>query len=802
MSWGWSMASLSLGLLGPFHAASNGRSLSNLTSDRLRALLAYLVVEADRDHLRQTLGELIFPDTPRADACSSLRFALSNLRTAIGDREASPPFLSITRETLRFNPSSHYWLDTAVFETLAGEENVDGLAQAVTLYRGPFLEGINVADSEPLEEWLLSRREQYDQVMMSILRRLGVDSERRGDYVQAQCYARRLLEIDPWSEHAHRQLMRALALSGKRGAAMAQYHNCQRALAHELGAEPEDETTALYERIRLGQLAESRSFVQYQIREPVQESPSVALESPFVDRGAELATLQHHLEATLRASGRVVFVTGGPGSGKTALLNEFAAHARAGCDNLIVVAGSCPPHIVTGGFSLPVCQMLNQLAGNPSYPYCLPASIQSNGPLPADLVPVMIQILTELGPALLNMYVPIRHLISAANNTGKWPKQCGVREEWVSRLLTLAHNESGNHRQCAPQQSQAAGMLVPSTDAWSFAHQVNQLEQLVQVTLSLSRHYPLVVLLDNLQWADIVTVRFLDNLGGRLSHSRILVVGTYRPNELPVYEQLTVSAHESISATHQHPLQHTLSELQRLYGDIVIDLDGSDARQFVDEFLGLAPNCFDDAFRERFAEQTDGNPLLTSELWQDFVARKALIRDAAGRWAEGPKLEWETIPVRARAAIGEEIAALPESWREMLAIASVQGDLFCAEVVATIRQQSVESVIRALSGPLSHEHRLVRGVGVAHVQAHGRDAGQCISNYRFRHHLYRLYLYEGLDQIRRMRLHEAVGRALEALYQDCSGEMRKLAPQLANHFEKAGMPGYSSAYRKRTEQGS
>ena len=152
--------------------------------------------------------------------------------------------------------------------------------------------------------------------------------------------------------------------------------------------------------------------------------------------------------------------------------------------------------------------------------------------------------------------------------------------------------------------------------------------------------------------------------------------------------------------------------------------------------------------------------------------------------------------MRARAAVEEAIVGLPETWQEILAIASVQGDIFCAEVVARVQQTSVENIIRVVSGPLSHQHRLVKAGSVIHLHANGNDSGPCLSTYHFRHHLYQVYLYQNLDAIRRMRLHEGVARALEALYQDCGSELKKLAPQLAHHFEEAGMPGRAAEYRK------
>ncbi|NIP85333.1 MAG: tetratricopeptide repeat protein, partial [Planctomycetales bacterium] len=72
------------------------------------------------------------------------------------------------------------------------------------------------------EEWALFTRERLARQMSAALHRLAAAHEARGDYEQAQAYARRQLELEPWDEAAHQQLMRALALSGQRGAALVQ----------------------------------------------------------------------------------------------------------------------------------------------------------------------------------------------------------------------------------------------------------------------------------------------------------------------------------------------------------------------------------------------------------------------------------------------------------------------------------------------------------------------------------------------------------------------------------------------------
>src|SRR5262249_38743332 len=141
--------------------------------DKVRALLAYLAVEAEHSHRRDALAGLLWPDQPEAVARKSLRVALSTLRQTLGDAAARPPFLLISRDTIQFNPASDYTLDVTSFTNLlhecerhshpAGtlcEACTARLAQAVALYRGDFLHQISVRDSMAFEEWALLMRER------------------------------------------------------------------------------------------------------------------------------------------------------------------------------------------------------------------------------------------------------------------------------------------------------------------------------------------------------------------------------------------------------------------------------------------------------------------------------------------------------------------------------------------------------------------------------------------------------------------------------------------------------------------
>ena len=248
------MTHLSLSTLGPFQVTLDGAPVAAFESDKVRALLAYLAVETNRPHTRDKLAALLWPERPNQDARKNLRYALSNLRKAVKDSQATPPFLHISRQTIQFNSSSDAWVDATAFATLLGTptQTVRDLETAVDLYRGEFLEGFSVGDSVPFEEWVLFKREYLCRQVLSALHRLAATYERRGEYGRALPYAWRQVELEPWQEKGHRQLMRLLALSGQRGAALAQYEVCRRALAEELNVEPAPQTTRLYEQIRDG----------------------------------------------------------------------------------------------------------------------------------------------------------------------------------------------------------------------------------------------------------------------------------------------------------------------------------------------------------------------------------------------------------------------------------------------------------------------------------------------------------------------------------------------------------------------
>ena len=317
------MSRLVITLFGSFQVMLGGRPVSGFVSKKAQALLAYLAVEADRPHQREELADLLWPDYPESSARMNLRNVLANLRRVIGDRQASPPFLEITRQAIQFNRASNFQLDVSLFTQLTAVSSpaqlaIEQVEEAVVRYQGPFLAGFSLADSPPFEEWTILRREQFGRQVSDLLRHLAGYYEQQGGYGQALSHARRWVTLDPWQEEAHRQVMKHLAHIGQRSEALAQYQTCRRVLAKELGVEPTDETTGLYEQIRDGNLG--REAGRQDLSSPPHNLPLPL--TPLIGREVELAELT---ELFIDPDLRLVTLVGPGGIGKTRLAVEIAA---------------------------------------------------------------------------------------------------------------------------------------------------------------------------------------------------------------------------------------------------------------------------------------------------------------------------------------------------------------------------------------------------------------------------------------------------------------------------------------------
>ena len=765
------MPRLTLSFLGCFHVCLDDRPVTDFKSNKVRALLAYLAVEADRPHRREALAGLLWPDWPDRDALSNLRYALASLRRTIGDHTAAPPFLLITPQTIQFNPASDYCLDVAELGRQIADSRwqiVDGakLVSAQSLYRGSFLAGFSIGDAAPFEEWALLRREQISLQGMSLLGSLAAYHEARGDYPAAQSCARQQVALELWDEEAHRTLMRALALDGQRNAALHQYQACCRILREELDVEPAEETVALYEAIRAGVLVEKETRRQGGKETSRQgdrghpDSLSTCLPvfpaPPFVARERQLARLDDSLQRALAGRGQVAFVTGEAGSGKTALLGQFARQAMQAHADLVVASSNCNATAGIGDPYLPFREILQLLSGDIEAKRAGTALSPEHARRLWAILPDTITALMEAGPDLLDTFVPRAGLVLRAEAFAGQAVR-GASKDRLSRL-----------RQPAGGDVRGQQFVLQQADLF---------EQVTRVLQCLARNHPLLLILDDLQWADAGSVSLLFHFSRRLVGSRILLVAAYRPDAIALHAEDA-----------RHPLESVVNEIQRVSGDRPIDLDQCEGRQFVEALLDAEPNRLSASFRAQLAHHTEGHPLFTVELLRGLQEGGDLVRDAEGRWVEGSALHWETLPARVEAVIAERIGRLPDRCRALLAAASVEGEEFTAEIIARVLGVDESAIRQCLDGELGDRHRLVAAVSLRRLGARKR------SRYRFRHHLFQCYLYDHLDAVKRAHLHEAVGSALEELCGEAPDDLDALAPRLALHFEAAGLADRAVSY--------
>ena len=474
----------------------------------------------------------------------------------------------------------------------------------------------------------------------------------------------------------------------------------------------------------------------------------------FVARDAELDRLDALLERALRGQGQVCFVAGEAGAGKTTLVNEFTRRAQERDPDLLVAFGDSNAQTGMADPYLPFREVTLLLTGDVDGTLAEGAITPENAGRLRRFFDAAGETLMESGVDLIDIFIPGGALLTRLG------ARLAGQTRWGARLEALM-------QQKAEEPAGPRGRL----------DQEQIFEQFTTVVRRMAERAPIVLVLDDLHWADTASLGLLFHLSRRIEGSRILVLGTYRPNDLALGR-----------GGERHPLESVLNEIKRYYGDVVLEVGAGGeerGRRFVDALLDAEPNRLDAAFRDALYRHTEGHPLFTVELLRSLRERGVLARDDAGRWAIGSSVAWESLPGRVDGVIAERIGRLEAELRETLAVASVEGHSFTAEVVARVRAADERGIIRRLSGELERQHRLVAAQGVERV------AAQRLSQYQFRHSLFQRYLYGTLDQVERSLLHEDVGRVLEELYGERTPE---IAVQLARHFHEAGDEEKAAAY--------
>jgi predicted ATPase/DNA-binding SARP family transcriptional activator len=758
---------LEVRLLGQFKVSLDGEIIE-ITSRPAQSLFAYLILNPGTAHRREKLAGLLWPDSSESNARNNLRQALWRVRKAIGEEgDAGEGFILADSFTLAFNPQSDYWLDAKTLEMdLPHDWSTEDLIEIISLYEGELLPGF-------YDDWVVLERERlqagFERKMQSLMERL-VGDRRWHDVLE---WGERWISLGEVPELAFRSLMIAHGGLGDTSSVASVFQRCTDTLLAELGVEPSEDTKLTYERLSTGekftklypfeetQASLEPSMVSF-IPEPqfpayLDSAPTAANGDGniFVARERELARLDDFLQEMIGGQGKVVFVTGDAGSGKTALIQEFARRAQEAHPELLVATGDCNALVGTGDPYFPFREILGLLAGDLESEWASGNLTREQARRLWANLPSAIHSIAEEGSDLIDSLIGGGALLSQGRAYN--PEETG----WLHPLQELINRK-------------ATRMAMTSTE------QRDLFSQYTKVIRSIAHHHPILLLLDDLQWADLGSVGLLFHLGRKINETPILVLGAYRPSE--------------ITGMHNggpHPLGKVVAEFKRNFGEIQVDLESieqEEGRYFVDALLDTEPNRLGVDFRERLYRRTSGHPLFTIELLRAMEARGDISKDRDGKWVESANLDWERLPARVEGVIEERIGKLDSRLCRLLTIASVEGEEFTAEVLAGVMKLNAKSVMEDLSNELDKMHRLVIAQGVR------RLGDQRISRYRFRHTLFEKHLYNQLDPVERANLHEEIGCLLEKLY---ASQVDEAAGLLARHFDEAGMVDKAVTYYER-----
>ncbi|WP_238015280.1 BTAD domain-containing putative transcriptional regulator [Dactylosporangium sp. AC04546] len=296
---------LRIRVLGRAELTVDGRPLAELASVKAAALLCFLAVTGTA-HPRTALAGLLWSDLPEPAARANLRLVLTKLRRVVPGR------LRISRQTVAPD-GPPIWVDALEVARVAASADDGELLTAVRLCRGEFLDGFEVPGAPVFDEWVAGRRAAARADMLAVMDRAVRRARDGGDAAGGVEVARRMLELGPLDEEAHRALMWFLALDGRRSAALAQYDTCRYLLREEVGAEPSAATAALRDEI-----AGAASFTAGTAGVPDLPRPLTTL----IGRDEELRRLR---ELLADPACRLVTLVGPGGVGKTRLAVEAAA---------------------------------------------------------------------------------------------------------------------------------------------------------------------------------------------------------------------------------------------------------------------------------------------------------------------------------------------------------------------------------------------------------------------------------------------------------------------------------------------
>ncbi len=726
----------------------------------VRSLLAYLICSPERRASRSQIIAALWPTLEIGMASSRLNKTVQNLRKVLGHpavdagsmqgdafRVGALPLL-VDGEWLSLANQEHIWIDADAFEErsvaflgdkahyehgeqrAASDVSVDSLQhervlrEVVTLYSGNFL------PEEQVSEWVITRRQVLRRHWIEFLLELVDLYTTRGASSSAIDILDRLLASDPTNEPAVQRLIVVLSHLKRRGEALRAYQSFADVLQREYAAVPSEETRAFYEAVRRGNalpervtdplapaavgatatLAPDRRSVA---RGFPLESIGRSNQSPLVGRTHELATMHELLlevehSAQLQSVGRYkpsgipldtqrrpqcLLVMGETGIGKTRLAEEMSREAQK------------------RGWTIVWSRLFTQES---SIPYRLwTDALRKILNLGTGLLPV-------LDPYLLQ---PLLSFLPA------------LREFMPQTIL-----------------DQAPSLLAFTPEQ----EQLRLWEAIGNLFKTISEHTPLLLVLDDIQWADGSSHELLGYLARHLHGYPVLFLATCRDTELPKRPP--------------HPLRKLVFHMQREHTIKTLNVDPLTSEQIA--LLVSSTTALPEDKVKHIQDHAAGNPFFAEELARSTPP---------------------VLPMTVTAALDNRMEKLSKPCRQLLGNAAVLGGSFKFPVICAMEVGSEladDDIVLELL-----EEALLAGVLT------DEGTGTRIT-YHFWHPLLVSHLYEDLSGIRKARLHLRAAEVLRRIHQRDEEEAAATvtyhlvkgdaeSSQIAYYAELAGNRAYS-----------
>ncbi len=321
------------------------------------------------------------------------------------------------------------------------------------------------------------------------------------------------------------------------------------------------------------------------------------------------------------------------------------------------------------------------------------------------------------------------------------------------RFGGLIHPHAPELVKLVPELSQRIPHLAPSPPLEPEQERLRLYDAVIAFLVALAHTQPVVLMLDDIHWADAATLALLRPLARSVRSERILILGTYRDVEVDP----------------DHPLSAALTEMnrERLYKRIVVrGLTAEHVAAMIATVLQTRQPVSEE-FRDLIFRETEGNPFFVEEVLKHLAEVGALYIEE-GQWQRKPLQEID-VPQSTREVIGRRLKRVSELCLRVLGLGAVIGRRFQFDVLQSIGELSEDELLTALEEAIRVQ--LIREES---------DAGDV--EYEFVHAIVREVLYERLSLRRRMTLHQKVGETLERLF---GGRIDAVVEDLAHHFTRA-----------------